>query len=159
MTWWLLYVPPTVKVIRSVPWRQAELHSCLTSALDASCRSAATAGRVTGWTVAWVGPDRLEKKVSFVLALIRILDCPARSPVDLPSSYAAPTTVYNIQQFCIYVFCVDLRTNSDYFHIQNWLAGFYDRDIVCLLRGTDCIFSYNLLIESQLSDCLNKSVV
>ena len=31
----------------------------------------------------------------------------------------------NIQQFyvlptqCIYVFCVDLRTNSDYFHIQH----------------------------------------
>ena len=32
---------------------------------------------------------------------------------------------FNIQQFhvlptqCIYVFCVDLRTNSDYFPIQN----------------------------------------
>jgi len=34
-------------------------------------------------------------------------------------------TCYNIQQFyvlptqCIYVFCVDLRTNSDYFPIQH----------------------------------------
>jgi len=35
------------------------------------------------------------------------------------------TTSFNIQQFyvlptqCIYVFCVDLRTNSDYFPIQH----------------------------------------
>jgi hypothetical protein len=35
------------------------------------------------------------------------------------------TTCFNIQQFydlptqCIYVFCVDLRTNSDYFPIQH----------------------------------------
>jgi len=40
---------------------------------------------------------------------------------------------FNIQQFCvlltqcIYVFCVDLRTNSDYFPIQHWLTGFYSR--------------------------------
>jgi len=52
----------------------------------------------------------------------------------------------NIQQFyvlptqCIYVFCVDLRTNSDYFLIQHWLTGFYNRDGVCLLRGADWIF-------------------
>jgi len=32
---------------------------------------------------------------------------------------------FNIQQFyvlsteCIYMFCVDLRTNSDYFHVQH----------------------------------------
>ena len=66
-----------------------------------------------------MGPDVLEKKASFVLALIRILDCPARGPVDLPSSYPGPTTTYNIHKsnvlptHCIYVFCVDLRTNSD----------------------------------------------
>ena len=41
---------------------------------------------------------------------------------------------------CIYVFCVDLRTNSDYFPIQHWLTGFYNWDGVCLLRGTDWIF-------------------
>jgi hypothetical protein len=46
------------------------------------------------------------------------------------SLYAPPvvticTTSFNIQQFyvlptqCIYVFCVDLRTNSDYFPIQH----------------------------------------
>jgi hypothetical protein len=53
---------------------------------------------------------------------------------------------FNIQQFyvlptlCIYVFCVDLRTNSDYFPIQHSLAGFYNRDGVCLLRGTHSVF-------------------
>ena len=40
---------------------------------------------------------------------------------------------FNIQQFhvlpthCIYVFCVDLRTNSDYFPIQHWLISMYNR--------------------------------
>jgi len=37
---------------------------------------------------------------------------------------------FNIQQFyvlptqCIYVFCVDIRTNSDYFRIQDKLTDF-----------------------------------
>ena len=49
---------------------------------------------------------------------------------------------FNIHKFyfvpiqCIYVFCVDLRTNSDYFTVQHWLVGFYNWDGVCLLRGT-----------------------
>jgi len=40
---------------------------------------------------------------------------------------------FNIQQLyvlpthCIYGFCVDLRTNSDYFLIQHELTGFYNR--------------------------------
>jgi len=38
---------------------------------------------------------------------------------------------------CIYVFCVDLRTNSDLCHLQHKLIGFYNRDEKCLLRGTD----------------------
>jgi len=44
---------------------------------------------------------------------------------------------------CIYVFCLYLRTNSDYFPIQNYLAAFINRDGVCLLRGTDWVFIYN----------------
>jgi len=42
---------------------------------------------------------------------------------------------FNIKQFyvlptqCIYVFCVDLRTNSDYFPIQHSMNGFYNRDL------------------------------
>ena len=45
---------------------------------------------------------------------------------------------------CIYMFCMDLRrTNSDYFPIQKWLTGFYNRDGMCLLRGTDWVYVYN----------------
>jgi hypothetical protein len=56
---------------------------------------------------------------------------------------------FNIKQFYvlptqyIYVFCVDLRTNSDYFPIQHKVTGFYNRDGECLLRGTDWAFIYN----------------
>jgi len=51
-----------------------------------------------------------------------------------------------IQQFyvpptqCIFVFCVNLRTNSDYFPIQHYFIGSYNRDGVCLPRGTDWVF-------------------
>ena len=56
------------------------------------------------------------------------------------------TTKFNTYKFYvllthIYVFCVDLRTNSDYFPIQHLLTGFYNKDGVCLLRGTDCILN------------------
>ena len=52
------------------------------------------------------------------------------------------TIRFNIKKFyvlpkqCIYVFCVDLRTNNDYFPIQQKLAGFYNRDgeIYCAVR-------------------------
>ena len=43
---------------------------------------------------------------------------------------------------CIYVFCVDLRTNSFYFTVQHWLVDFYNRDGVCLLRGTFYILRF-----------------
>jgi hypothetical protein len=43
----------------------------------------------------------------------------------------------------IYVFCVDMRTNSDYFPIQHSLTDCYNRDGVCLPRGTDWVFMYN----------------
>jgi hypothetical protein len=46
---------------------------------------------------------------------------------------------------CIYVFCVDLRTNGDYFPIQNWPTGFCNWDGVCLLRGTHWILSRYLV--------------
>jgi len=42
---------------------------------------------------------------------------------------------FNIKQLyvlptqCTYVFCVDLRTNSDFFPIQHYLTGFYNRDL------------------------------
>jgi hypothetical protein len=49
---------------------------------------------------------------------------------------ALRSTFYVLSTQCIYVFCVDLRTNSDYFPVQHWLVSFYNRDGVCLLRGT-----------------------
>ena len=61
--------------------------------------------------------------------------------------FTSRTTIFVIQKFyillthCIYVFCVDLRTNSDYFNTQNLLIYFYNRDEVCLLRGTDWMFN------------------
>ena len=42
---------------------------------------------------------------------------------------------FNIQQFyvpptqCIYVFCIDLRKNRDYFPIQHSFTGLYNRDL------------------------------
>jgi hypothetical protein len=41
---------------------------------------------------------------------------------------------------CIYVFCVDLRTNNHYFPIQHYLTGFYNLYYLCLLRGTDSVY-------------------
>ena len=38
------------------------------------------------------------------------------------------------------MFCVDLRTNSDYFTVHHWLVGFHNRDWQCLLRGTHSVF-------------------
>ena len=51
---------------------------------------------------------------------------------------------------CIYVFCVDLRTNSDYFTVQHELTGFYNRDEVRLLSGANClsIIQVNFRLQS-----------
>jgi len=55
---------------------------------------------------------------------------------------------FNIQQFHvlpthnIYVFCVDLRTNSDYFPIQHLLTGLYNRDGMFTARyETESLYS------------------
>ena len=53
---------------------------------------------------------------------------------------------FNIQQLYalltrrIYVFCMDVRTNSDVCHLQHKLIGFYNRYEKCLQRGTDWVF-------------------
>jgi hypothetical protein len=39
--------------------------------------------------------------------------------------------------YCINVFCIYLRTNSDLCHLQHKLIGFYNQDEKCLQRGTD----------------------
>ena len=71
---------------------------------------------------------------------------------------------FNIKQFyvlptqSIYVFCVDLRTNSDYFSIQPSLIGFYNRGREYLLRCTNCVFKsdrYSFVLKGRNCICLN----
>jgi hypothetical protein len=49
---------------------------------------------------------------------------------------AVRSTFYVLPTQCIYVFCVDLRTNSDYFTVQQWLVSFYngDESAYCVVR-------------------------
>jgi len=47
---------------------------------------------------------------------------------------AVRSTFYVLPTQCIYVFCVDLRTNSDYCTVQHWLVGFYNWDGVFTAR-------------------------
>jgi hypothetical protein len=45
--------------------------------------------------------------------------------------------------YCIYVFCIYLRTNSEAtcaIYIKKKLIGFHNRDDKCLQRGTDWAF-------------------
>jgi hypothetical protein len=51
------------------------------------------------------------------------------------------------------MFCVDLRANSDYFPIQHLLTGLYNRDGVCLLRGTDSFF------KQKIANCTLRDAV
>ena len=44
------------------------------------------------------------------------------------------------------MFCIYLRTNSDLYHLQHKLFGFYNRDEKCLQRGTDWVFKYSSLL-------------
>ena len=48
--------------------------------------------------------------------------------------WAVRSTFYVLPTQRIYVFCVDLRTNSDYFTVHHWLSGFYNRDRVFTAR-------------------------
>jgi len=43
----------------------------------------------------------------------------------------------------IYVFSMDIITNSDYFSLQHQLIGLYNRGTVCLLCGTEWFFNSN----------------
>jgi len=55
---------------------------------------------------------------------------------NIHNHYVLPTQ-------CIYVSCMDLRTNNDYLPVEYGLAGFYNRG-ECLLCGTGWIFKYIL---------------
>jgi len=64
-------------------------------------------------------------------------------------------TFYVLPTQFIYVFCVGLRTDSDYFTVQHYmtglynLTGLYNRDGVCLLCGTFCPVYLCVLCGSQ----------
>jgi len=60
--------------------------------------------------------------------------------------------LYVLPTQCIYVFCVDLRTNSDYFPITALTDWFCNRDGMCLLRGTDWIFKYNSVVYTSVNN-------
>jgi len=52
---------------------------------------------------------------------------------------------FTLCPYCIYVFCIYLRTNIDLCHLQHKLSGFYNRDEKCLQRSTDWVFKYSSL--------------
>ena len=59
--------------------------------------------------------------------------------------FSLRTTRFNIQKFYMvlalrWVFCTDLRTESDFCFIYHKLIGFYNREEKCLQRGTDWVF-------------------
>jgi len=71
--------------------------------------------------------SRVRRTESLKLKLFSSTVCPAKSVIELIPLTTSGHYMYrqfNIQQFyvlptqCIYVFCVDLRTNSDYFPMQ-----------------------------------------
>jgi hypothetical protein len=45
----------------------------------------------------------------------------------------------------VYVFCIDLITNSDFYLTQYQFTSFYNIDGACLLRGMKWIFIYNFI--------------
>ena len=51
---------------------------------------------------------------------------------------------FNIQQLyalpTLYLCVLHLSENSDLWHLQHKLIGFYNRDEKCLLRGTNWVF-------------------
>ena len=62
---------------------------------------------------------------------------------SLPVTWCTRSLTFNnctLCPRCIYVFCIYLRTNSDLYHLQHKLIGFYNRDKKCLLCGTNWVF-------------------
>jgi len=62
--------------------------------------------------------------------------------VPVVKVYSVQGLTFSNSTFCphsVFVFFVDMRTNSDYFPVQHWLTDFYNREDECLLRGTGLI--------------------
>jgi len=75
---------------------------------------------------------------------LRLFSC-GRTDINLlkPTGYVMHHQ-FNIQELYVlptlYVFCIYLRTKSDFCPVQNKLIGFYNRDEKCLLRCTNWAF-------------------
>jgi hypothetical protein len=66
-----------------------------------------------------------------------------------PTCYVS-TKRFSIQEFYIlphfiYVFCIYLKTNSDFCRTEHKLVGFYNRDKKFLQRGTNWVFKQSSL--------------
>ena len=61
----------------------------------------------------------------------------------------APKTYAFGLRLCVGVFCVDLSTNSDYSRTQHQRTALSNRDVLCLLRGTDCFNITEVNLSSQ----------
>ena len=53
---------------------------------------------------------------------------------------AVRSTFYVLPTQCIYVFCVDLRTNSDYFTEQTAIISLYSIDCLVFITETKCVY-------------------
>ena len=63
-------------------------------------------------------------------------------------------------RYCVWVFCIYLRTNSDLCHLQQKLIGFYNRDEKCLQRGTDWVFKSDrctFVLKGLIFPCIELS--
>ena len=57
--------------------------------------------------------------------------------------YVPPALTFQNSTFflqCIYMFCMDLRTNSEFWSTQLSVIGSYYREGKCLLRSTNWVF-------------------
>ena len=58
-------------------------------------------------------------------------------------------TFHVLLPYCVYVFCMDLRTNSDYFPVQHLLIGFFISEmesVYCAVRAERFSIQYFRLI-------------
>ena len=58
-----------------------------------------------------------------------------------------------------WVFSTDIKTDSDFCFIHNWLSGFYNRGRKCLLRGTNWFLIKSRLrfvFKRLIKGCANK---
>jgi hypothetical protein len=52
-----------------------------------------------------------------------------REQIDLTKLIVAFRNFTNAPSQCIYVLCVDIRRNNDYFPMQSHVIGFYNQDV------------------------------